>query len=96
MKIYNSDVKSILMCGSECWKITAPNIKKCKAFPKRILRRILGVFWPNKISKRNTEDGRKHLNIRWRYIGHDLRKRNEEDQKVALIWTPEGKRKRGR
>ena len=33
---------------------------------------------------------------RWRYIGHVLRNENEENQKVALSWTPEGKRKRGR
>ena len=33
---------------------------------------------------------------RRRYIGHVPREGNEGDQKVALTWTPEGKRKIGR
>ena len=32
---------------------------------------------------------------RSRHIGNFLRKGNEKDQKVALTWTPEGKRQRG-
>jgi hypothetical protein len=33
---------------------------------------------------------------RWRWLGHVLRKSFEDMTKVALRWTPEGKRKRGR
>jgi hypothetical protein len=33
---------------------------------------------------------------RWRWLGHVLRKPSEDMTKVALRWTPEGKRKRGR
>jgi hypothetical protein len=32
----------------------------------------------------------------WRWLGHVLRKPSEDMTKVALRWTPEGKRKRGR
>ena len=38
---------------------------------------------------------KKHLH-RWRWLGHVLRKPSEDMAKVALKWTPEGKRKRGR
>jgi hypothetical protein len=33
---------------------------------------------------------------RWQCIGHVLRKGNEENQKIALTWAPEGKCRRGR
>ena len=103
LKIYNSNVKSVLMYGSECWKMTVADIKKCEAFNNRCLRRIIRVFWPNKISNIELRERTKTQTIeesirlrRWRCIGHVLRKGNEEDQKVALSWTPEGKRRRGR
>ena len=61
------------------------------------------MFWSNEVSnqvlRENTQTQKMEQNIkvrRWRYIGHVLRKGNDEDQKVALIWTPEGKRKLGR
>ena len=103
LKIYNSNVKSVLMYGSECWKMTVADIKKCEAFNNRCLRRIIRVFWPNKISNIELRERTKTQTIeesirlrRWRCIGHVLRKGNEEDQKVAMSWTPEGKRRRGR
>ena len=83
--------------------MTVADTKKCEAFNNRCLRRILCVFWPNKITnvelRKRTETQTIEESIRlrrWRCIGHVLRKRNEEDQKVALTWTPEGKRRRGR
>ena len=33
---------------------------------------------------------------RWKWIGHVLRKEPDDTTKIALYWTPEGKRKRGR
>jgi hypothetical protein len=61
------------------------------------------MFSPNKISnvelqvKTNTDDMRTLLTKRrWRWIGHVLRKPANNITKVALRWTPEGKRKPGR
>ena len=103
VRIYNSNVRSVLMYGSECWKMTVADTKKCEAFNNRCLRRILRVFWPNKITnmelRKRTETQTIEESIRlrrWRCIVHVLRKGKEEDQKVALTWTPEGKRRRGR
>ena len=50
VKTYNSNVKSILMYGSECWKMTVADIKNCEEFQNRYLKRILQVFWPNEIN----------------------------------------------
>ena len=33
---------------------------------------------------------------RWRWIGHVLRRDKDDNARIALYWTPEGKRKRGR
>ena len=61
------------------------------------------IFWPNKIFNKdlnditNTKDMETLLiQKRWRWLGHVLRKPSEDMTKVALRWTAEGKRKRGR
>ena len=33
---------------------------------------------------------------RWKFIGHIMRKDPNNDCRIALTWTPEGRRKRGR
>ena len=33
---------------------------------------------------------------RWKYIGHILRKNNTCNERIALRWTPDGRRNRGR
>ena len=61
------------------------------------------IFWPNKIS--NVDLYKKtgcnsavleirHRRLRW--LGHILRMHKDTIPKVALRWTPPGKRKRGR
>jgi hypothetical protein len=37
-------VKATLLYGAECWKITGSDLRKCKAFQNRCLRRILKSF----------------------------------------------------
>ena len=80
MTIFNSNVKSVLMYRSECWRITMGDIRKCEAFQDRCLRRILRIYWPNKISNQqlrertNTQTIEESIKImRWQDIGHVLR-----------------------
>jgi hypothetical protein len=35
VRIHNNSVRSVLMYGSECWKVTATDIKKCETFQKK-------------------------------------------------------------
>ena len=95
VKIFNNNVKSVLMYGSECWRITMGDTRKCEAFQNRRLRRILRIYWPNKISnqklRKRTNSHKTDASIkirRWRYIGHVLRKGSEDDTKIAMTWTP--------
>ena len=103
MRIYNSCVLSVLLYGAECWRMTERDIYRLSSFHNGCLRKIMRIFWPNKITnvelhkKANTEDMRTLLTKRrWKWIGHVLRKPDKNITKEALRWTPEGKRKPGR
>ena len=61
------------------------------------------MFWPNMISNNDLYKNKGSLSItkeithgRLRWPGHVLRMEQERITKVALRWTPPGKRKRGR
>ena len=103
LKIYNSCVLSTLLYGSECWRMTKHDADKLSAFHTTCLRKILRIFWPNRISNKDllkrchTEDLETLITRRrWRWIGHVLRMEPDAIPKVALRWTPEGTRRRGR
>ena len=68
-----------------------------------VWERHINIFWPNKISnvelyKKSGCNGAvleiKRQRLRW--PGHVLRMPKDSIPKVALKWTPPGKRKRGR
>ena len=82
--IYNSNVKSVLLYGSECWRIIQSDLQKLEVFQNNCLRRIQGIFWPEKI---RNEDLLKRCNChsiaeelkkrRFRWLGHVLQMTNE-------------------
>jgi hypothetical protein len=83
--------------------MTDKDINKLSSFHSTSLRKIMKIFWPNKISNKdlhnitNTKDMETLLiQKRWRWLDHVLRKPSEDMTKVALRWTPEGGKKRGR
>ena len=72
-------------------------------FQTRCLRRILKIFWPRTISSeelyRRTSKTPLSVQIkkrRRRWIGHINRMALNAISRVAMRWTPAGKRKRGR
>jgi ribosomal protein L31E len=103
IRIFNSNVKSVLLYGAETWKTTKTMLKKIQAFVNRCLRRILHIWWPNKITneelwrKTNEKPILEQIRSRkWGWIGHTLRKPRHSTTRQALLWNPQGKRKRGR
>ena len=103
VRLYNSNVKSVLLYGSECWRVTVSDMKRIDAFHNRCLRKICRIFWPERISNeelhRVTKCNSVVLEIRRRrfnWLGHVFRMAPDRIPKVALGWTPAGKRKRGR
>ena len=88
---------------SECWLITEQDLSKLASFQTANVRKILRIFWSQKISNDQLlrwikqEDIRTLVNRRrWRWIGHVMRKASNNIARIAMHWTPEGKRSRGR
>ena len=103
VRLFNTNVKSVLLYGAETWRTTKTTINKVQTFINGCLRRILHIRWPDTISNTNLwqrtcqlpaeEEIRKR---RWGWIGHTLRKPATSVTRQALRWNPQGKRKRGR
>ena len=103
IRLFNSNVKSVLFYGAETWRTTASTEKKIQVFVNKCLRKILGIWWPNKISNDNLwrltnqlppiQELRKR---KWKWVGHTLRKEKPCITQQALRWNPQGKRRRGR
>ncbi len=103
LQLYNSLVKSVLLYSSECWKMTETDFKGIEAFHNGCLRKILRIFWPKVISNKelyvrtNSEPiGTTIRRRRLRWLGHVLRMPSNRVPRVALYWTPQGKRRAGR
>ncbi|XP_071839518.1 uncharacterized protein [Apostichopus japonicus] len=100
---FMSLVLSILLYGCETWKLTKGEEKKLDIFQTKCLRRIYKIRWQQHVSSKTvlemagaekiSEEVRRR---RWKWIGHVVRKDQNDDCAVALGWTPEGRRKRGR
>ena len=50
VRIFNSNVKSVLLYGAETWKTTVVLSRRIQSFVNGCLRKILGIRWPKKIS----------------------------------------------
>ena len=44
LRLYNSNVKSILLYGAECWRVVKGDMVKIDAFHNGCLRKICGIF----------------------------------------------------
>jgi len=103
LRLFKSNVLSVLLYGAESWKMTTRINTKLETFQSRCLRRILGIYWHDKVTN---EEVRKRAGCktvvkevkikRWKWLGHVCRMEKEAIPRTALRWTPEGKRKRGR
>jgi hypothetical protein len=103
IRLFNTNVKTVLLYGAETWRTTKATTKKVQTFVNSCLRKILGIKWPEIISNKDLLQQTQQLpiedEIRRRkrgWIGHTLRKPATNITRQALKWNPQGKRKRGR
>ena len=103
LRIFNSNVKSVMMYGAETWRTTKVSDRQIQSFINRCLRRILKIWLPNRISNQDLWDRTSQLppptqirERKWTWIGHTLRKDEGNITRQALRWNPKSKRKRGR
>ncbi|VDP50217.1 unnamed protein product [Schistosoma margrebowiei] len=103
VRIFNTNVKAVLLYGAETWKTTTTTIKKVQVFINSCLRKILNIDWPDTINNSLLWERTNQLPAeeeirkrRWKSIIHTLRKSSNCITRPALTWNPERKRKRGR
>ena len=85
--------KSVLLYNCACWDLRKTDIKLLNSFHRQLLRRMLRIFWPQKISSKQLYRSTKTQPIiiditkaRWRYFGHALRLPNDSPPKKAMKW----------
>ncbi|VDO54334.1 unnamed protein product [Schistosoma margrebowiei] len=47
VRIFNNNIKAVLLCGAETWRTTTTTIKKVQVFINSCLRKILNIHWPD-------------------------------------------------
>ena len=103
LRLFNTNVKSVLLYGSETWRLTKGTSNKLQTFVNSCLRKILRIHYPDTIRNedlwrqtRQTKIDTEIKRRRWRWIGHTLRKPPTNITNQSLQWNPQGSRSRGR
>ena len=103
IKIFKSNVLSVLLYGCECWRMTKTDEQKLDAFLHKSLRRLFKIYWPMRVTNEEIRAragletiSKQVARRRWAGLGHVLRMDHHSHPRIALTWVPEGKRKRGR
>ena len=103
LKIYKSNVRSVLLYAAETWRTNRKIESRLRGFEGRCLRRILRIHWEQHITNKEISRRTGIDNIvdevkrrRWRWLGHVLRMAKTRHPHAALRWAPPGKRRRGR
>eukprot|EP00064_Thunnus_orientalis_P021237 superscaffoldBa00006320_g21395 len=103
LRIFTTNVKTVLLYGSETWKTTEGLTSKIQVFVNKCLHYILKLWWPTKTTNEelwritNQESIATTIKRRkWNWIGHTLRKDSNNITRQALDYNPQGKRKAGR
>jgi len=103
LRIYNSNVLSVLTYGCETWSITAQLGKRLWAFDNNCLRYILNIHWTERIRNDEIYTITNHTPIldtirkrRWMYWGHMVRMGDGRLPHDIWCWIPPGLRKSGR
>ena len=102
LKLYRSCILSTLLYGSECWRMTEHDLAKLTSFHTTSLRKVQCIIWPRTISNHDLlaqcqQDYMETIitRMRWRWIGHVLRKNANSITKVTIHWIQDRKRKHG-
>ena len=95
MRIFNTNVKSILLYGSETRRMTQADLYEKLSTPK--------ALYPEKVRKEDTWKKTIQETVaalisrrKWGWIDHTHRKPASNITRQALAWNPQGNRKRGR
>jgi hypothetical protein len=103
LRIFNTNVKSVLLYGCETWKNSKGITAKLQLFINKCLRKIFRIYWPDQITNKELWKRSKQLWIdlqirkrTWGWLGQTLRKPSNVIARQALEWNHQGKRGRER
>jgi len=103
MRIFNTNVKSVLLYACETRKTTNQITRRLQIFVNKCLKRTMNIKWTGTITNeelwRITHQKSIENQIqrrKWNWIGHTLCKEARAIEKTALDWNPQGYRGRGR
>ncbi|VDO82448.1 unnamed protein product [Schistosoma margrebowiei] len=103
VRIFNTNVKTVLLYGAETWTTTKAIIQKIQVFVNSRLRKIHRIGWPDTINNNVLWERTNQIPVeeeirkkRGKWIGHTLRKAPNCVTRQSLTWNPQGQRRRGR
>ena len=79
LRIFNPNVKAVLLCAPETWRSTQKTLKRIQTFINKCLRRILHLKWIDKISNTTLWKMTKQLPIE-----NEIKKKKEEKRRKHL------------
>ena len=101
IQLFRSNVISVLLYGTETWKLTDAQLSKLRVFQTTYTRQILKIRWYHKrtnIENMKTTKQEDMVRVlekrRWKYLGHVSRKR-ESAMEVSVGSEPDGHKKPG-
>ena len=95
-RVYQATIRSVLLYGCETWPLREEDIRRLEVFDHWCLRRILRINWRDRLS--NAEIRKRFFTTpqlrttiqkrRLQWLGHVLRKPDQELTKQALLSSP--------
>ena len=98
IRIFNTNVKCILLYGSETWRTMKSNIHTLQTFINRCLRNTINIRWPDVISNTDFWDktGQSPIEVEIRVDRPHTQEVPLKGHQASPCWNPQGKRKVGR
>ena len=92
-EFFSSNVTTVLLYGCEAWKTTKVITHRLQTFIYKCLQSVLIIKWSDKVSNHELwkRSGRERVEVqillhKWGWIGHTLRKPEDNVTRQALTW----------
>ena len=103
LKVLSTNVKSVLLYGSETWRVTNTITHKLQTFTNQCLKNTLNIRWLEVVSNEELWNKTKQVTLeteiikrKWGWIDHTLCNPAANITRQALDWNPQRKKKVGR
>ena len=90
IKIFKSNVLSVLLYGCECWRMTKTDEQKLDAFLHKSLGQLFKIYWPMQVTNEEIRAragletiSKQVARRRWAWLGHVLRMDHYSHPRIA-------------